>query len=161
MYGGATCHSRLARARQFTSQIIESLPQHHFATPRRHTVSNINTPMAAPMKCMATAVRSNSGPRAARVTHRTFAFSTSSPVASSRKPSAGNATCRRGLQTTRIGPKNAASSFQGHTRGFSQSTPRSKLKTIDQIRARNKGGVRFDIQGAMYQMGVLRRPFKG
>lgn len=30
--------------------------------------------------------------------------------------------------------------MQGQIRTFSQSTPRSKLKTIDQIRARNKGG---------------------
>jgi hypothetical protein len=139
---------------------LETLPQHQFPTPRRHRVSDNNTQMAAPTKCMATAMRNISSPQAARVTHRTFAFSTSSPVASSRKAAARNLTCRRELQTTQMGLRKAANSCWGHKRCFSQSAPRSKLKTIDQIRARNKGGVRFDVQRAMHQMQTVRRPFK-
>jgi hypothetical protein len=97
--------------------------------------------MSAPSRCIAAATRglqSNSSPR---VTQRTFASHTSNPVASSRKATAGNTTCLRELQRTQQEAGRAANSVQGQTRTFSQSTSRSKLKTIDQIRARNKGGV--------------------
>ncbi|CAN9266021.1 unnamed protein product [Alternaria alternata] len=96
--------------------------------------------MAAPTRCMATATRSIQSPQAARITYRTFASSTSSPAASSRKVAAANTTCLRQLQTARNATGKAATSCQSQTRNFSQSASRSKLKTIDQIRARNKGG---------------------
>ncbi|CAN9175589.1 unnamed protein product [Alternaria alternata] len=96
--------------------------------------------MAAPTRCMATATRSIQNPQAARITYRTFASSTSSPAASSRKVAAANTTCLRQLQTARNASGKAATSCQDQTRNFSQSASRSKLKTIDQIRARNKGG---------------------
>jgi protein SCO1/2 len=44
------------------------------------------------------------------------------------------------LQATRNGLNKTTSSCQRQSRNFSQSASRSKLKTIDQIRARNKGG---------------------
>ncbi|KAF7677351.1 sco1 protein [Alternaria burnsii] len=96
--------------------------------------------MAAPARCMATATRSIQSSQAARITYRTFASSTSSPAASSRKVAAANTTCLRQLQTARNASGKAATSCQSQTRNFSQSASRSKLKTIDQIRARNKGG---------------------
>ncbi|KAI5372084.1 hypothetical protein J4E82_009226 [Alternaria postmessia] len=96
--------------------------------------------MAAPTRCMATATRSIQNPQAARITYRTFASSTSSPAASSRKVAAANTTCLRQLQTARNASGKAETSCQSQTRNFSQSASRSKLKTIDQIRARNKGG---------------------
>ncbi|KAH6852718.1 SCO1/SenC-domain-containing protein [Alternaria alternata] len=96
--------------------------------------------MAAPTRCMATATRSIQTPQAARITYRTFASSTSSPAASSRKVAVGNTTCLRQLQTARNASGKATTSCQSQTRNFSQSVSRSKLKTIDQIRARNKGG---------------------
>ncbi|CAN9326269.1 unnamed protein product [Alternaria alternata] len=96
--------------------------------------------MAAPTRCMATATRSIQNPQAARITYRTFASSTSSPAASSRKVAAANTTCLRQLQTARNASAKAVTSCQSQTRNFSQSASRSKLKTIDQIRARNKGG---------------------
>ncbi|RYN22488.1 hypothetical protein AA0113_g3555 [Alternaria arborescens] len=96
--------------------------------------------MAAPTRCMATATRSIQNPQAARITYRTFASSTSSLAASSRKVAAANTTCLRQLQTARNAAGKAATSCQSQTRNFSQSASRSKLKTIDQIRARNKGG---------------------
>jgi hypothetical protein len=108
--------------------------------------------MAAPTRCMATATRSLQSPQAARITYRTFASSTSSPAASSRKVAAANTTCLRQLQTARNAYGKAATSCQSQTRNFSQSASRSKLKTIDQIRARNKGGVCLVVRRAIHEM---------
>jgi hypothetical protein len=113
--------------------------------------------MAAPSRCLATATKNIQSPRAARITSRTFASSTSSLVASWRKVTAGNTTCLRELQMAQNGQRRVASNIQGQTRNFSQSASRTKLKTIDQIRARNKGGVRFAIQGTTHQMAVNKR----
>ncbi|KNG47507.1 SCO1 protein [Stemphylium lycopersici] len=96
--------------------------------------------MSAPSRCLATATRNLKNAPAARISQRTFASSTSNSLASPRNATARNTTCLRELQRAQNGSGQTASSHQGQTRTFSQSASRRALKTIDQIRARNKGG---------------------
>lgn len=70
---------------------------------------------------------------------RTFA-SDASISSSSRRITGRSTQCLREAQrvTSQAG---VAGSSQSQTRSFSQTISRNKLKTIDQIKARNKGGV--------------------
>lgn len=89
--------------------------------------------MAAPTRCAAGAVkalRSSIAPRPAP--HRTFASSALNSTVSSR-------TCLREAQRLAVAAPR---------RTFAQTASRNKLKTIDQIRARNKGGP-FNVTAAL------------
>ncbi|XP_014552678.1 hypothetical protein COCVIDRAFT_109767 [Bipolaris victoriae FI3] len=96
--------------------------------------------MSTPSRCLATAAKNLRNSRIATVPQRAFASSTTNALASSRNGTAPKTTCLRELQRTQISSGKTAGSLGGQTRTFSQSASRSKLKTIDQIRARNKGG---------------------
>jgi hypothetical protein len=105
----------------------------------------------------AKALENSAAPRIAR---RTFASASSKPISTSRTATYGSLRCLRETQRTGTEAGHAANGLRGQTRSFSQSASRSKLKTIDQIRARNKGGVcsssysdlRMDLG---YQVGVI------
>jgi hypothetical protein len=98
--------------------------------------------MAAPSRFTATATKTLKNASASRVAHRTFASQTSNSVAPLRTIPRGNTVCLREVQRLRSNSRRTAISSQEQIRLFSQSSSRQKLKTIDQIRARNKGGVR-------------------
>lgn len=97
--------------------------------------------MSTPSRCLVTATRNLKNAPAARISQRTFASSILNSLASQRNATARNTTCLRELQRAQNGSGKVASSNRGQTRTFAQSTSRKALKTIDQIRARNKGGV--------------------
>lgn len=86
----------------------------------------------------ATKVLENSA--APRIARRTFASSSNS-TATSRTTTHGSLRCLRETQRTVVQAGEAASGLRGQIRSFSQSASRGALKTIDQIKARNKGGV--------------------
>lgn len=141
---GRRCHSRLARAPIFHLELrkvshinIRHAPQDH------QRPFDIATTMSTPSKCLATAAKNLRNPRIATVPQQAFASSTTNALAYSRSGTAPKTTCLRELQRIQNGAGKTASSLGGQTRTFSQSASRSKLKTIDQIRARNKGGVRW------------------
>ncbi|KAF2856521.1 SCO1 protein [Plenodomus tracheiphilus IPT5] len=96
--------------------------------------------MSAPSGCIAAASKSLRSAPVARVAQRSFASKTPNSTLPSRMKVRGNAICLRDVQRLQNKQGRAIGTLQGQIRAFSQSTPRSKLKTIDQIRARNKGG---------------------
>lgn len=98
--------------------------------------------MSVPSRCLATATKGLQIGPVAQAARRTFASRTANSIASLRTAPGGNTTCLREAQRLRNGGLKNASNMQGQTRTFSQSALRYKLKTIDQIKARNKGGVR-------------------
>ena len=73
---------------------------------------------------------------------RSFAstHSSTSPILS-RTAAAQNTSCQLGRRGQAQGAGYVAGRSRGQIRAFSSSTPRSALKTIEQVRARNKGGV--------------------
>jgi hypothetical protein len=79
---------------------------------------------------------------APRIARRTFASCSSKPTPTSRTTTNGSLRCLRETQSTGINAGQTASGLKVQARLFSQSTSRNALKTIDQIKARNKGGVR-------------------
>ncbi|KAF1831770.1 SCO1 protein [Decorospora gaudefroyi] len=93
--------------------------------------------MSAPSRCIAAAARGFKSIPVARISHRTITSHTSTPAASLRQAIGGNTTCLRALQRAK---EESSKNGAGRIRNFTQSASRSKLKTIDQIRARNKGG---------------------
>lgn len=103
-----------------------------YPSPLIHAIN-----MSAPSRCRAAATKALP---AARISQRTFA-SNRLKVAASSRPTPGGV-CLRETQRMRLGSEGCTSKVPRQMRLFSQSAPRSKLKTIDQIRARNKGGVR-------------------
>jgi hypothetical protein len=83
------------------------------------------------------ALENSAAPRIAR---RTFASSSNSK-ATPRTTTHRSLRCLREIQRAGIETGRAGSACKAQTRSFSQSASRSALKTIDQIKARNKGGV--------------------
>ena len=117
---------------------------HTTKTTLHVTWTSLNSPispiaMSTSSRCIAAAARSAP---TARIAQRTVASHISNLATSLRTAPGGNGICLRELQRARMGAGSTASGLACQMRGFSQSTSRSKLKTIDQIRARNKGGVR-------------------
>jgi hypothetical protein len=135
------CHSTMVRAATASRIPKKSIPHHERTTPRRHTLHIYAITMSAPSRCLATASRSLKNTPATRIAHRSLASTTSNSITSSWKATGGNTTCLREAQRIQTSGIRAAGGYQGQIRTFSQSASRSKLKTIDQIRARNKGGV--------------------
>lgn len=72
---------------------------------------------------------------------RSFASSPSSRAQASRTNR--STTCLFGAQKEARPIQSVVNSWRGQTRPFSNSTPRQALKTVEQIKARNKGGVRI------------------
>jgi hypothetical protein len=77
---------------------------------------------------------------APRIARRTFASHNSNST-SARAATNGSLRCLRESQKPTIEAGMAMSGARSQTRSFTQSASRNKLKTIDQIRARNRGGV--------------------
>lgn len=154
---GRRCHSSLARAPILHLELrkVSRINVRH-APPDHQNPFDIATTMSTPSRCLATAAKNLRNSRIATVPQRAFASSTTNALASSRNGTAPKTTCLRELQRTQISSGKTAGSFGGQTRTFSQSASRSKLKTIDQIRARNKGGVRsiFTRIDALNRAGV-------
>ena len=96
--------------------------------------------MSAPCRLAIGATRALESGAAPRVARRTF-VSHSSTSTSSRATRGTNTQCLREAQLSSAGTSRSATSLRGQTRTFTQSASRNKLKTIDQIRARNRGGV--------------------
>ncbi|KAH9866397.1 hypothetical protein IAQ61_008402 [Plenodomus lingam] len=96
--------------------------------------------MSAPTRCMVAASKSLQSAPIARVAQRSFASSASKSIASVRTAPRSNALCVRESRVLQNKRRKTIVGPQSQMRQFSQSTSRSKLKTIDQIRARNKGG---------------------
>jgi len=109
----------------------------HDLTPRTYRQPHI---MSAPCRLAIGATRALESGAAPRMARRTLA-SQSSASTSARAVRGTNTQCLRESQLSNAGTSRSANSLRGQTRTFTQSASRNKLKTIDQIRARNKGGV--------------------
>lgn len=112
-------------------------------TKSRHIPSNKAIAMSAPCRLAAGTARKIESCAAPQIGRRTFASCSNHPVAPSRTANGAHIRCLREAKRGSFHIREAASSSQAQMRSFSQSTPRNKLNTIDQIKARNKGGVRF------------------
>jgi hypothetical protein len=123
------------------SNCEKSIPHRQSATPHHNTLSDAAIAMATPGRCLATATKNLKNRSIATIPQRTITSSTRNSFATSRNATALNTTCLKELQRAQIGVEKSANSLRGQIRAFSQSASRNKLKTIDQIRARNKGGV--------------------
>jgi hypothetical protein len=94
--------------------------------------------MSTPCRLAIGAARAVENTAAPQIARRTL--STSS-ISSSRAQFGKSAQCLRNAQISGARSMKPLDSFRGQARSFTQSASRNKLKTIDQIRARNKGGV--------------------
>jgi protein SCO1/2 len=99
--------------------------------------------MTAPCRLAIGASRALESCAASHIARRTFASQSSTSISAPRTVSARRTQCLREAQKISAGSASTANSLQRQTRSFTHSAPRSKLKTIDQIKARNKGGVRL------------------
>lgn len=97
--------------------------------------------MSVPSRCISVLSKRHQNLPISRITQRSFASSTRHPTTSSRTAPRGNTVCLRAAPKTHRDNGRTWKDLQGQIRTFSQSSSRSKLTTIDQIRARNKGGV--------------------
>lgn len=113
----------IIQVRAHRSSHFETISQSHNLFPYLHMYRHktFNT-MSAPCRLAAGATRALERTAVPRIARRTFASI----------PSRTTSRCLREAQRP----------VQG-TRTFTQSASRNKLKTIDQIRARNRGGVRL------------------
>ncbi|KAH7381622.1 SCO1/SenC-domain-containing protein [Pyrenochaeta sp. MPI-SDFR-AT-0127] len=96
--------------------------------------------MSAPCRSAVGAVKALRSSSATSAARRTFTSQTSNSRAPLQPAARGNSICLREFKKFPSGGYKLAGNFQGQMRSFSQSASRTKLKTIDQIRARNKGG---------------------
>jgi hypothetical protein len=129
------------------SSHLEFLDRGHRASPHQRISENSNPIIAMHMPCRiaagaARALESNAAPRVAR---RTFASCSSKSTTPSWTTADARTQCLRQVQRSATSSERIASGVRAQRRPFSQTTSRHKLKTIDQIRARNKGGVCFTI----------------
>jgi len=111
----------------------------HFTTPSAPI--DLIEAMSGPCRNVIGASRAFESSAVPRLARRTFASQTSTSTPSSRVLLGTKLQCLREAQRANSSLK-CANSLREQTRSFTQSTSRSKLKTIDQIKARNKGGVR-------------------
>jgi hypothetical protein len=127
---------------------ISNFRRRHRASPHQR-ISNIsNKPaiaMSTPCRFAAGAARAFESSATPRIARRTFASCGSKSTTPSRTAAGARTQCLRETQRSATALERIARGVQAQTRSFSQTTPRHKLKTIDQIRARNKGGVCFNI----------------
>ncbi|KAL6705880.1 Cu-binding protein [Coniothyrium glycines] len=96
--------------------------------------------MATPKRCMATLTGALKSTPRPRVVPRTCALHTSQSPAWLQPNNGSQGPCPQGAQERQCLRSLTSRISAGQTRAFSQSTIYQKLKTIDQIRARNKGG---------------------
>jgi protein SCO1/2 len=150
MSGGEIIRVRAHRARG-TFQFISTLPQRSSSprtTPERVTRYQI---MSAPCRLAVGVTRTLENSAAPRIARRTFASHSSNSISAARAATNGSLRCLRETQRSTVEAGKAVGSVRTQTRSFTQSASRSKLKTIDQIRARNRGGVCLPIP-AIYKM---------
>ncbi|KAF1913496.1 SCO1/SenC-domain-containing protein [Ampelomyces quisqualis] len=96
--------------------------------------------MSAPCRISAGVARTIGTTAAPRIARRTFALHSANLTSASPLTTRGGPICLRESQGSSIRAGELASPSRGPTRSFTQSASRSKLNTIDQIRARNRGG---------------------
>jgi hypothetical protein len=97
--------------------------------------------MSAPCRISAGLSRTIETTAAPRIARRTFASHSANLTSASPVTTPGGSICLREARRSTICAGQLASVSRGQARSFTQSASRSKLKTIDQIRARNRGGV--------------------
>lgn len=139
-------HARAPGQKHFPStNCLTTSDNQHRANDRTYntTIMSSSSRLAAGL---AKSLESTAAPRIAR---RTFASSSSKTVATQTAP-------REALRCLRTPqrPANAVpNSTRCQTRSFTQSASRRALKTIDQIKARNRGGVRLPSTATLYRIG--------
>ncbi|KAF2241723.1 mitochondrial metallochaperone Sco1 [Trematosphaeria pertusa] len=110
--------------------------------------------MASACNCLAGVARSARASPALRVPFRTSARRTfvsshsSSPAVSLRIAGRNDTACASKSRKLGLQEGRRARSLHEQIKSFSSSTPRQKLKTIEQVRARNKGGP-FNVTAAI------------
>jgi hypothetical protein len=137
--GGEIIRVRAHRARG-TFPVIPTLPARSNSLRTAHDSLNRLRTMSAPCRLAVGVTKTLENSAAPRIAHRTFA-SHSSNSTSARAATNGCLRCLRESQKPTIEAGMAMSGARSQTRSFTQSASRNKLKTIDQIRARNRGGV--------------------
>jgi hypothetical protein len=118
---------------------------HPIATPHRPQPHIQLIEMSAPCRIAVGAAKTFENSATPLVARRTFASHTSNSTSVSRTATRGSLRCLRETRRTALSAGETANNLRSQSRAFSQSTSRSALKTIDQIKARNKGGVRFPV----------------
>jgi len=136
--------SIVARAR---SSHLEFLDRAHRTSPQQRfpDTSDPTLAMYAPCRIAVGAARALESNAAPRVARRTFTSCGSHSTTPSRTTAGAHTQRLRQAQRSANSLGSSAGGVQAQRRSFSQTTSRHKLKTIDQIRTRNKGGVCFPI----------------
>jgi hypothetical protein len=123
---------------------FESCNQFLSASNTRHSAYTAQPTleiMSAPCRISAGLSRTLEITAAPRIARRTFATRSANLTSTSSVTTRGGLKCLREAERSAIGAGKLTSASRAQTRSFTQSASRSKLKTIDQIRARNRGGV--------------------